>query len=267
LKQVDATSSRVLKQAAGSRFYSRLDMARGCSLALSAMDGTRESRNELDAMVVNIELTLVSIIQGVALTFLAENAREVLSEKQWSAVPYVVAGLLLILLFWSRSLIHTLTLIRWPLEFGHNFFYITCTLAEVLAFTRLTEPFWWFALNALFSALVWGLFIYDLRMIRMREADSRSDDALRLYKIVMRDQNLNIGLLVPLILVFNLACAFVIHTHPDFFLRHNGHLWLVGCQVVGLAIYLGYVIRAFVGITPLLTAARHDWRSGEDGAK
>ena len=231
------------------------------------MNATRESRNELDAMVVNIELTLVSIIQGVALTFLAENARGVLNEKHWSALPYVVVGLLLIFLFWSRSLIHTLTLIRWPLEFGHNFFYIACTLAEVLAFTRLADPFWWFALNALFSTLVWGLFIYDLRMIRMREIDSRGEDASRLYKIVMRDQRMNIWFLVPAITFFNLACAMAIHAAPEFFIERNGHLILIICFGVGSAVYLIYVIRAFVKLSPLIAAARHDWRSSaSDGS-
>jgi hypothetical protein len=34
---------------------------------------------ELDSMVVNVELTLTSIVQGVALTFLIENTRSVLS--------------------------------------------------------------------------------------------------------------------------------------------------------------------------------------------
>ena len=212
-------------------------------------------------MVVNIELTLVSIIQGVALSFLAENARLALVGRLWTAAPYVLTGLLVILLFWSRSIIHTLTLIRWPLEFGHNFFYITCTLAQVLALTRLADPFWWFVLSAVFSALVWGLFIYDMHMIRLREADSRTDDALRLYRIVSRDQRLNIWFLVPGILLFNIACAIAIHMHPGFFLMRNGHLILVGLQAAGLVIYLGYVIRAFMRITPLIAEARHDWRS------
>jgi hypothetical protein len=34
-----------------------------------------ESRSELDAMITDIELTLVSIIQGVALTVLIETSR------------------------------------------------------------------------------------------------------------------------------------------------------------------------------------------------
>ncbi len=100
-------------------------------------------------MVVEIELTLCSIIQGVALYFLVDNARLVLSGGQSVAWPYVATGLLIILLFWSRSLIHTLTLIRWPLEFVHNFFYIACALLESLAFTRLADPFMWFAMTAL----------------------------------------------------------------------------------------------------------------------
>jgi hypothetical protein len=241
--------------------HDRLDIACAKSVALGAVNAERESRNELDAVVVNIELTLVSIIQGVALTFLAENAREVLMEKQWSALPYVVAGLLLIFLFWSRSIIHTLTLIRWPLEFGHNFFYIACTLAEVLAFTRLAEPFWWFVFNAIFSFLVWGLFVYDVRMIRMREKDSRSEDALRLYKIVMHDQRLNIWILVPAIFVFNIASAIAIYLHPAFFLLREGHLGLIGFQLLGSVVYLSYIIRAFLKFTRLIAAARHDWRS------
>ena len=80
------------------------------------------SRRDLDSNVVNIELTLASIIQGVALYFLTENARTALSLNNWPALLYLSAGLCIIFIFWSRSIIHTLTLIKWPLEFGHNFF-------------------------------------------------------------------------------------------------------------------------------------------------
>src|SRR5438034_335321 len=82
------------------------------------------SRRELDSTVVNIELTLVSIIQGVALYFLTENARTALSLNNWPALLYISAGLCVIFIFWSRSIIHTLTFIKWPLEFGYNFFFI-----------------------------------------------------------------------------------------------------------------------------------------------
>src|SRR5213592_4010336 len=124
------------------------------------MNAPRDSRRELDAMVVEIELTLSSIVQGVALFFLIDNARAVL--RQAVFWPYIAVGLLVILIFWSRSVVHTLTLIRWPLEFGHNFFYIACALGESLLFTRLSNPRAWFAIGALYAAIVWLLFVYDL---------------------------------------------------------------------------------------------------------
>jgi hypothetical protein len=130
------------------------------------MKAPSASRSELDALVVGIELTLTSIIQGVALYFLSDNARAVLSLRQIGNWPYVLAGLLIILIFWSRSVLHTLTLIRWPLEFPHNFFYIGCALGEALLFTRIGSPHAWFALSTAYAAIVWPLFAYDLRMVR-----------------------------------------------------------------------------------------------------
>ena len=56
-------------------------------------------------MIVEIELTLVSIIQGVALTFLIENGRHVIAIQQAEFWPYLAAGLLVILVFWSRSVL------------------------------------------------------------------------------------------------------------------------------------------------------------------
>src|SRR5213079_3382129 len=89
-------------------------------------------RSELDSMVVEIELTLVSIIQGVALTILIENAHAVIAEGQLFFWLYVVSGLFVIFVFWSRAVLHIITVIRWPLEFGHNFLYIACALVEAI---------------------------------------------------------------------------------------------------------------------------------------
>src|ERR1700724_2478550 len=170
------------------------------------------THSELDGMIVEIELTLASIVQGVALYFLIENSRAVLSTQQRAFWPYIFSGLLTILIFWSRSVVHTLTLIRWPLEFGHNFLYIACTLGESLLFTRLSNPRAWFAIGTLYAAIVWLLFIYDLRLIRARERDSAGEASDRLYALVTRDQRLNIGALVPALFLLNLACVICIRT-------------------------------------------------------
>ena len=215
-------------------------------------------------MVVGIELTLCSIIQGVALYFLVDNARQALSLTQIPVWPYVCAGLLIILLFWSRSLIHTLTLIRWPLEFVHNFFYIASALVEALAFTRLANPFAWFSLTALFAILVWALFVYDLRIVRLRRKDSAGAAGCQLYAMVARDQWLNIIGVIPAIFLFNLASAVAIHARPEFFLLHQGHLILIALQSIGLLLYLAYVIRAFLKFAPLIAATREEWRADSE---
>jgi hypothetical protein len=225
------------------------------------------NREELDSMVVEIELTLCSIIQGVALYFLVDNARLVLSGDQFAAWPYVATGLLILLLFWSRSLIHTLTLIRWPLEFIHNFFYIACVLVEALAFTRLTEPFMWFVMTALFAVIVWALFVYDLRIVKLRGKDSAGPIGSQLYAMVERDQRRNITIVIPLIFLFNAACALGIHLRPEFFLQHNGHLILIALQAIGLLFYLAHVIRSFIQFVPLISATREEWRSAAENAQ
>jgi hypothetical protein len=215
-----------------------------------------DSRHELDTMVVNIELTLVSIIQGVALFFLTDNARAVLSSRHWENLLYVAAGLCVIFIFWSRSIIHTLTLIRWPLEFGHNFFYIACALGEAVLFSRLDRPLAWFQLSTAYAAVIWLLFIYDMRLIHARAAESSNDAERALYTRTKADQLLNIWLLVPLLFLLNLACTFAICSRPDFFIARAGHVWLIGAQLVSFAGYLLYVARFFREIAPLVLRSR-----------
>jgi len=212
----------------------------------------KASRHELDSVVVNIELTLVSIIQGVALFFLTDNARTTLSSRHWDAFLYVVAGLCVIFIFWSRSVIHTLTLIKWPLEFGHNFFYIGCALGEAILFSRLDRPLAWFKVSATYAVVVWLLFIYDMRLIRAGVSESTNDAERNLYARARGDQLLNIWLLVPLLFVFNLGCAVVIWRWPDLFLTRGGHVWLISAQLISFIVYLVYIASYFKTIASLV---------------
>jgi len=217
-----------------------------------------ESRRELDSTVVNIELTLVSIIQGVALFFLTDNARAVMSARHWENFLYVTAGLCVIFIFWSRSIIHTLTLIKWPLEFGHNFFYIGCALGEAILFSRLDRPLAWFQLSAAYAGAVWLLFIYDMRLIRARVTESSSDFDRALYASAKADQLLNIWVLVPLLFLLNLGCAFAIWSWPDLFIARAGHVWLISVQLASFIGYLIYVARYFNTVGPLVLRSREE---------
>jgi hypothetical protein len=216
-----------------------------------------KGRQELDSVVVNIELTLVSIIQGVALFFLTDNARGLLSTQHASASLYVAAGLCVIFIFWSRSVIHTLTLIRWPLEFGHNFFYIACALGEAVLFSRLDNPLAWFQLSAAYAGIVWLLFVYDMRLIRARIAESRNDSERALYARARSDQLLNICLLAPLLIALNLVSAFAIWRWPDLFIARACHIWLISIQLLSFIGYLFYTSRYFSAIAPLVLSSRN----------
>jgi hypothetical protein len=215
-----------------------------------------EGRRELDSVVINIELTLVSIIQGVALFFLTDNARALLAKEHVGAFLYVAAGLCVIFIFWSRSVIHTLTLIRWPLEFGHNFFYIACALGEAILFTRLDDPLAWFQLSAAFAGIVWLLFIYDMRLIHARIAESREASEHALYVRARSDQLLNIRLLVPALIILNLVATFAIWSRPDLFIARAHHIWLISAQLSSFIGYLFYTTRYFSAIAPLVLRHR-----------
>ncbi len=221
------------------------------------MNPPSKGRQELDSVVINIELTLVSIIQGVALFFLTDNARGLLSTQHVSASLYVAAGLCVIFIFWSRSVIHTLTLIRWPLEFGHNFFYIACALGEAILFSRLDNPLAWFQLSAAYAGIVWLLFVYDMRLIRARIAESRDDSERALYARARSDQLLNICLLAPLLIALNLVSAFAIWRWPDLFIARACHIWLISIQLLSFIGYLFYTSRYFSAIAPLVLSSRN----------
>lgn len=218
------------------------------------------TQTKLDSMVVDIELTMISIIQGVALSFLIGSSSTVLPNMQFALWPYVATGLLMILLFWSRSLIHTLTLIRWPLDFGHNFMYIACTLIEAIIFTQLTNVRHWYALSALFGLMIWVLFVIDLRMIRRRMVDSAGPVGSKLYKIVEREQLLNIRVLMPATLVFNLGAVVAVQLWPRFFIEQGGHVIIALLQLGGAFGYLTYVMRFFTRVSPLIARTRQEWR-------
>ncbi|MCE9624383.1 MAG: hypothetical protein K8R69_02850, partial [Deltaproteobacteria bacterium] len=181
-----------------------------------------------------------------------ENSRGLILNRQYEYWPYIATGLVIIFLFWSRSIIHTLTVIRWPLEFGHNFFYIACTLLEAVAFTEVGNPLAWFSISAAYSVLIWLLFIWDLRMIRKRAGEDRGPAAKKLYAAVAKDQLANIRFLMPATLVFNLIAVVALDLRPEFFLQKGGHLIFVFFQLGAALGYLLYGIRLFNRLSPLL---------------
>ena len=195
-------------------------------------------RLQLDNTVVGIELTLISIIQGLALGALAASSVQPLVSFQWQVWPYVAAGLLVILIFWSRSLVHTLSFIGWPLEFGHTFLYFGATLVEAVALSQVSNPENWFALNALYAAVVWGLYAYDLRLVRQRVDDFDSPPERALLADILHDQRINIGFMMPAAAAFQAGAWWLLHEFPQVMLAQRWHLLLIVITLLLSANYL-----------------------------
>lgn len=184
----------------------------------------REAKLQLDHTVVGIELTLISIIQGLALGVLAASSVQPLMEWQWQVWPYIATGLVAILIFWSRSLIHTLSFIGWPLEFGHTFIYFGATLIEAVALSQVAHPERWFALNALYALTIWGLYAYDLQVVRRHADDFRTPGEQALLADIIRDQQANIRVMMPATVALQAGVWWLIHAYPDLMLQRQWHL-------------------------------------------
>jgi hypothetical protein len=198
----------------------------------------RAARDRLDEVVVNIELTLISIIQGLALAVLAGASVQPILQLQWQAWPYILAGLLVVLIFWSRALVHTLSFVRWPLEFGHTFAYFGATLIEAVALTQVAVPAHWFALNALYALAVWGLYAWDLRVV-LRDARPAMDPGERaLHEDIVRDQRLNIRWTMPAAVAFQALSWWLVLRFPQPMLERGGHLVLIALTLAFSLHYL-----------------------------
>jgi hypothetical protein len=194
--------------------------------------------NKLDALTLNIELTLISIIQGVTLYFLVDSSRGILLDQQYFFWPYVATGLVIICLFWSRAIIHTLTIIRWPMDFGHTFIYIITAFIQAIAFTQASKPSHWFALFAVLAIFIWGLFFWDLKMIERTLPRLRSPATLALFSEAKRSQQRNIRWILPFSFTFNVTACYVISRWPEIFIARHWHLAFIGFQFTAATIYL-----------------------------
>lgn len=142
-----------------------------------------------------------------------------------------------------------------PRVWAQLFLYRVRTWRGVL-FSKLDNPLAWFQLSAAYAGIVWLLFIYDMRLISARISESNNDADRALYDRARADQLLNIWVLVPLLFLLNIGCAFAIWRWPDVFITRAGHVWLIGIQLVSFVIYLVYIARYFNAIAPLLQRSR-----------
>src|SRR5689334_5658990 len=123
------------------------------------------TRGQLDQLVLDVELVLISVVQGVALSTLAiEGGPRMAGITPLTAV-YLATGLLFVLSFWSVAIIHAISFVMWPMDLGHYFFYFTLALLECLTFAQMEHPAAWFAGSLACFLVTSILYVYDYRLI------------------------------------------------------------------------------------------------------
>lgn len=215
--------------------------------------------HELDNTVANIELTVISIVQGMSLSFLIDGARSIFVDGHLSAVPYVVSGLLVAFSLWARAVLHAFTVIRWPLELAHNFAYFVVALCEAALFSQAGHPARWYPIAFVMVLLFWAMFVLERRMYRLRRGDSAGPASAELLDLLEREHELNIRLLMPALLVTWGGFTVLVLRAPATFLDGGWHVALALLQALGLLGYLGHVIRFYGSVTGRIVAARAEW--------
>ena len=165
---------------------------------------------KLDEIALNIELVLISIIEGVALTNLAEVSEPVMhNTAAWPYIPFVLAGLAILLVFWSQAILHAISFIRWPLRMEHMLLYFVAVFIQIVAYNTMSDLAGWFFWWSLFSLLTMVIYGIDLRVIRdMRIHFSGKKGGTEFISEIERRHLTEMKYLVPIAVAFNIiACA------------------------------------------------------------
>lgn len=202
---------------------------------------------KLDEIAVNVELVLISLIEGVALVALAEHIVAALQEPDWYRyLPYMFGGLAILLVFWAQSILHAISFIRWPIRIEHMFMYFASGLLQIIAYTSLLHIGTWFLWWSLFSLLAMTMYFLDLWILRSSyESFSKLKGGTAFLAEVERRHIFEMKFFVPAALTFNVIGVVAVLLFPDFF--QNIFVYMApGVIQLGFTCYALYdVVRNF----------------------
>jgi len=188
-------------------------------------------RGTLGELVITIELVLVSIVQGIALSALAVSAASIVDLDYLEYWPYVLTGFLFALFFWAEAISHTLSFIDWPIRLQHTFLYFAIGFFEVVAFSNVTDTLVWFWVFLIMSILGGWLYLVDLSIIKEQKVEITSTEAGKaFYEVLYKEQRLGLLVLVPLTILFNAGALAFLYIYPGVSLTASWHVPVVIAQ-------------------------------------
>ena len=144
--------------------------------------------SELEGLATSIELTLASVLQGIALAMLVPKIVELITSGAIAKLPYIPASLLLLFMVWVTFISHALSFITWPFDPLHNLLYFLIVTSEAVLLFFLDKPVQWF-LSLLGFGLIFGFnFWYNQRLLMRSRSRYTSATARQLYEHIAAEQ-------------------------------------------------------------------------------
>ncbi|MGB8648545.1 MAG: hypothetical protein WCF84_25135 [Anaerolineae bacterium] len=196
------------------------------------------AERNLGALVISIEFTLISVMVGVILFPLMDNAAILLRDLRWELWPYILSGLLFTLLLWTQVISHSLSFVGWPIDIGHNLLYIVFALVLGVQMHFIMDPRGWFAVSFISTLVAWLLVYYDARVIEERMTGV-SGAALALFTVALERQR-NLGRQFVIAFADALLNLGAVLLWSPFMIDRPGHLILIALQ---LLLVLGLTVR------------------------
>lgn len=207
---------------------------------------SKERKTELNNISLNIEFLVISVIQGMALQMLAGSALPVFSEYKTEYWSYAICAFILILIFWSQSIIHALSFIDWPIDLIHTFLYFLTSFIEVLTFTHITSPLKWFIFGLFFIIVSGILYFYDFLIIKRHKHEFyQTIEGKELYEHIYKHHMIEMVILVPAAILFNSTAIYLLYSNPTIFIQKHFHIVLAGIQCLFGLILLIFSVYSF----------------------
>lgn len=252
-------------------YYRFLQLIRGAWTRCLAMteskamsDSSRQrdhAERNLGALVIAVEFTLISVMVGVILFPLMDDATPLLRDLRFEYWLYILSGLLFILYLWTEVISHSLSFIGWRINIGHNLLYIVFTMILAIQMHFLSDPRGWFALNLATAITAYAIMVYDLRVVEQRMAGA-SGSAMRLFQSA-RERQAWLVRVSPLNIAIALLQIGLVLLFPTIFVDRPGHILLVTVQIGGLLYFTSRTIRNFETSSELIVSKAMDELASE----
>ena len=220
--------------------------------------GRMSAERNLGQFSVTVEVTLISVMVGVVIFPLMDFATPLLRDLKFEYWPYILCGTVIVINVWAEVIVHTLSIVSWPLDIVRNALYIGTAVIIAILMHFLSDPRSWFTLSVLTALMVVLITWYDLRIIGRKQRAAVSPPARALFATLLKRQRRSLAQ-GALYLAFNLVAIAFAFGMPEFFIEQRGHLLFITIQLIGGAFTLVRTINDFSAWSePILRVAMQD---------